>query len=119
MKDIDLKIRRGEFICIIGEIGSGKSSLIHQLVGQLLYIPQKEIDFVGGIDAMINKSELLALKQAILDTVISEDEAPIKMSGEMSYVGDDCWIQNTTVRENILFGLELNKKRYVKVCLAC
>ena len=68
---------------------------------------------------MISKSEMLALKQAVLETAIKKGEAPIKMYGDMSYVGDDCWIQNTTVRENILFGLEFEKRRYVKVCMAC
>ena len=29
LKNIHVKIRRGEFVCIIGEVGSGKSSFLH------------------------------------------------------------------------------------------
>ena len=33
LKNIHVKIRRGEFVCIIGEVGSGKSSFLHQFIG--------------------------------------------------------------------------------------
>ena len=48
LKDIDLQIKKGEFVCIIGEIGSGKSTLLLSMLGELLYVPQSEIDMVGG-----------------------------------------------------------------------
>ena len=48
LKDIDLQIQKGEFVCIIGEIGSGKSTLLLSMLGELLYVPQSEIDIVGG-----------------------------------------------------------------------
>ena len=48
LKDIDLQIKKGEFVCIIGEIGSGKSTLLLSMLGDLLYVPQSEIDIVGG-----------------------------------------------------------------------
>ena len=39
LKDIDLQIKKGEFVCIIGEIGSGKSTLLLSMLGELLYVP--------------------------------------------------------------------------------
>lgn len=36
LKDIDLKIQKGEFIALIGETGSGKSTLVQQLNGLLI-----------------------------------------------------------------------------------
>ena len=33
LRNLNLKIFKGEFVCIIGEVGSGKSSLIHALLG--------------------------------------------------------------------------------------
>jgi ABC-type uncharacterized transport system ATPase component len=36
LHDIDLEINKGEFVCVIGEFGSGKSSLLAALTGSLL-----------------------------------------------------------------------------------
>jgi ABC-type polysaccharide/polyol phosphate transport system ATPase subunit len=37
LKDINLKIKQGEFVCVIGDVGAGKSSLLSSLIGDLLY----------------------------------------------------------------------------------
>ena len=36
LRDIDLKIKKGEFVCIVGKVGSGKSSLLSAMIGDLL-----------------------------------------------------------------------------------
>lgn len=36
LKDIDLKVKKGEFVCIIGKVGSGKTSLLKAMIGDLL-----------------------------------------------------------------------------------
>jgi len=38
LKSIDLKISKGQFVCIIGEVGSGKSSLLSTLIGDMLFL---------------------------------------------------------------------------------
>lgn len=38
LKNFGLTINKGEFVCIIGDVGSGKSSLLSSLIGDLLYI---------------------------------------------------------------------------------
>jgi ABC-type nitrate/sulfonate/bicarbonate transport system ATPase subunit len=35
--DLDLSVRQGEFVCVIGDVGSGKSSLLSAMIGDLLY----------------------------------------------------------------------------------
>ena len=60
-----------------------------------------------------------ALNNALSQASIPEGEAPVRVNGDLAFVGDDFWIQNTTIRGNILFGLEFDPKRYVKTCLAC
>ena len=50
LKDINMQINKGEFICIIGDVGSGKSSLLQSVIGDLLYLPPKEIERFGGLD---------------------------------------------------------------------
>ena len=44
LKSIDLKVRRGEFVAIVGEVGSGKSSLISALIGDMIYIDNETVD---------------------------------------------------------------------------
>ena len=41
LKNINLKVKKGEFLCIIGDVGSGKSSLLSTLIGDSLYLPNK------------------------------------------------------------------------------
>lgn len=38
LKNIDLKVRKGEFLAIIGEVGSGKSSIISSVIGDTIYV---------------------------------------------------------------------------------
>lgn len=83
LDNINLEIKKGEFVVITGLIGSGKTSLLNALSGFMKKT-------VGCID--VNGSLLLC-------------EQP--------------WIQNTTVKENILFGCPLNEQRYKDVIYAC
>ena len=50
MKDIDIKIKKGAFVCIIGKVGSGKSSLISALIGDLLPVPQQLLESYMGCE---------------------------------------------------------------------
>lgn len=40
LKDIDLKVKKGEFVCIIGDVGSGKSSILSSIIGDLIPVSQ-------------------------------------------------------------------------------
>lgn len=33
--DINLQIKRGELVCVVGSVGSGKSSLIQAIIGEM------------------------------------------------------------------------------------
>ena len=44
LKDIDFKVKKGEFVCIIGDVGSGKSSLLSTLVGDMLLASTNLVD---------------------------------------------------------------------------
>ena len=37
MKNLDLSIGQGKFICVIGDVASGKSSFLSSIIGDLLY----------------------------------------------------------------------------------
>lgn len=36
LKDIELKVKKGEFVCIIGDVGAGKSSILSAIIGDLI-----------------------------------------------------------------------------------
>jgi len=38
LKDLNFTVKKGEFVCIIGDVGSGKSSLLATLIGDLKYL---------------------------------------------------------------------------------
>jgi ABC-type cobalamin/Fe3+-siderophores transport system ATPase subunit len=38
-----LKILKGEFVCIIGKVGAGKSSLLKAIISDMIYIDEKEL----------------------------------------------------------------------------
>ena len=64
-------MKKGEFICIIGEVGSGKSSLIQAILNNMI--------------------------------IMKNDNTKIIINGNISYVGQEAWIQNNTIQNNILF----------------
>lgn len=41
LKDIDFKVKKGDLVFVIGDVGSGKSSLLSALTGDLLYVDPK------------------------------------------------------------------------------
>ena len=46
-------------------------------------------------------------------------EGNIEVKGKIAYASQKPWIFSGTVRQNILFGAELNAKRYEKTIDAC
>ena len=44
LKDIDFKVKHGELVCVIGDVGSGKSSLLNTIIGDMLYVSKDCMD---------------------------------------------------------------------------
>jgi ABC-type polysaccharide/polyol phosphate transport system ATPase subunit len=42
LKNIDLQIKEGEFVCIVGDVASGKSSLLQAMLGDMVYITNED-----------------------------------------------------------------------------
>ena len=101
LRSINLSVAKGEFVCIIGEVGSGKSSLISSLLGDLIYVSDETAQSLGEKpvdDESLNDLFYYSRKQNI-----------ITASGSISYVQQVPWIQNKSLRENILFGQPLDE----------
>ena len=86
LKGLDLEFKKGEFVIIVGAVGAGKSSFLSSITGDMLYVPEKEISFAGGLEKALSKNELEGLKASLFDLKIKEGEEPVQVNGEVSYV---------------------------------
>lgn len=48
MKQLKLKVRKGEFVCVIGDVAAGKSSLLKAINGDMIYIPNALVNEFKG-----------------------------------------------------------------------
>ncbi|XP_035030030.2 ATP-binding cassette sub-family C member 4 isoform X2 [Hippoglossus stenolepis] len=75
--------------------------------------PEQLLAVIGPVGA--GKSSLLS---AILGE-LSKESGVVKVKGELTYTSQQPWILPGTIRSNILFGKELNPKKYDRVLRAC
>jgi ABC-type multidrug transport system fused ATPase/permease subunit len=86
---------------------------------------------VSGFDFSVKRGEVLAVcgpvgsgKSSLIQGLISEavplsDETWVSTKGRVAYVPQTPFVLNTTVRENILFGLPFDQSHYDRVLDAC
>uniref|UniRef100_A0A9J7YN69 ABC-type glutathione-S-conjugate transporter n=1 Tax=Cyprinus carpio carpio TaxID=630221 RepID=A0A9J7YN69_CYPCA len=79
---INVEVQRGSLVAVVGHVGSGKSSLLSAMLGEM----EKKSGHV---------------------------------TGSVAYVPQQAWIQNATLKDNILFGCEMKDSWYQKVLEAC
>lgn len=49
LKDVNINIKKGSLVAIIGKIGSGKSSLLKSLLGDLYYSKNTKVSITGSM----------------------------------------------------------------------
>ncbi|XP_054155692.1 multidrug resistance-associated protein 1-like [Oppia nitens] len=86
LNQIDLHIREGMFVAIVGDVGSGKSSLLSAIIGDMELI-----------DGTVN----------------------VRPGVNMAYVPQQAWIQNATIKQNIMFGKPFDEELYDRVIDSC
>ena len=120
LKSINLSIKKGEFVAIIGGVGSGKSSLLNCILGEMLYLDDNTIDKFK--DSALDFSNDLEESKKTIDVInkYRKDEAiksqkVITVNGTVSLIEQKPFILSKTIRENILFGEELNPDKYNRI----
>ncbi|KAI0956120.1 hypothetical protein AcV7_006609 [Taiwanofungus camphoratus] len=79
VRDINMSVARGSLVAVVGSVGSGKSSLLQGLIGEMRKV-----------------------------------RGHISFGGRVAYCSQTAWIQNATLKENILFGQPFDEERYWK-----
>ncbi|EKM51019.1 uncharacterized protein PHACADRAFT_177708 [Phanerochaete carnosa HHB-10118-sp] len=86
----DVAFKRGSFNLIIGPTGSGKTSVLMALLGEMHRIP-----------------------------LSSESWVNLPREDGVAYAAQESWVLSDTIKENILFGSPYNEERYNKVIYQC
>uniref|UniRef100_A0A4W6CQ51 ATP-binding cassette, sub-family C (CFTR/MRP), member 2 n=1 Tax=Lates calcarifer TaxID=8187 RepID=A0A4W6CQ51_LATCA len=81
---VSLDIKPGRLVAVVGAVGSGKSSLMSALLGEM-----------------------------------HSTKGFINIQGSLAFVPQQAWIQNATLRDNILFGSPHEERRFQEVIQAC
>ena len=84
LRPLDLQLGRNELVAVVGGVGSGKSSLLAALAGDMRK--------TGG---------------------------EVVMGASRAFCPQYAWIQNASVKENVLFGRPFDAEWYAKVIDAC
>lgn len=84
LKDISICIKPGSLVAIVGQVGTGKSSFLSALLGEMEKLKGR-----------------------------------VNIKGTLAYVPQQAWIQNTTLKDNILFTKKYYEKKYNKILSAC
>ncbi|KAJ2745009.1 hypothetical protein GGI20_002502 [Coemansia sp. BCRC 34301] len=84
LEAINLEIPHGSLVAIVGAVGSGKSSLVSALVGDMKRV-----------------------------------SGSMEFGGSLSYAPQVPWVTNSSIRDNITFGLPLDREKYINVVEAC
>ncbi|KAF4984405.1 hypothetical protein FDECE_17091 [Fusarium decemcellulare] len=84
LQDLNFQVKRNELIAVIGSVGSGKSSLLSALAGDM-----------------------------------RKTDGNVVFGASRAFCPQYAWIQNTTLKNNIVFGKEMDKAWYNEVIRAC
>ncbi|KAM9346446.1 multidrug resistance-associated protein 1 [Symphorus nematophorus] len=84
LKNLNVCIPEGSLVAVVGHVGSGKSSLLSALLGEM-----------------------------------DKLEGTVAVKGWVAYVPQQAWIQNSTLKNNIIFGQEKRESWYQSVVEAC
>ncbi|GAA5864423.1 hypothetical protein JCM1840_000490 [Sporobolomyces johnsonii] len=110
LQEIDVEFPKGEMSLICGRLGSGKTLMLLSLLG--------EVDVVSGtVSCPRSSPSAIALPSLDWDAHLTSSNWIAR--NQTAFVPQQAWLQNASVRDNILFGLPYREDRYKEVLEAC
>ncbi|KAI8065795.1 P-loop containing nucleoside triphosphate hydrolase protein [Gongronella butleri] len=110
LKNMTMRFPNGHLSLVCGPTGSGKTLLLLSLLGE----------------SVLLSGQIHFPRAPVIDTVTLEndEQAPIPeanwlLEHAVAYVAQTAWLQNVSIRDNILFGLPYVEKRYKDTLHAC
>uniref|UniRef100_A0A3Q3KQC8 ATP-binding cassette, sub-family C (CFTR/MRP), member 3 n=1 Tax=Monopterus albus TaxID=43700 RepID=A0A3Q3KQC8_MONAL len=107
---------------------AGKIKLLIVVNGKFTWA-KGEPPVLHNINMMVPQGSLLAVvgqvgcgKSSLISALLGEMEkleGDVSVRGSVAYVPQQAWIQNATLRDNILFGNSYNEQKYCSVLEAC
>ncbi|CAD8191591.1 unnamed protein product [Paramecium octaurelia] len=108
IKITNLKFEKNTLNCIIGKIGSGKSAFFQAILNELQV--SNLFKDISDTQQNLNLS---------FDLLVNEPVKYIEMTGRIGYCSQVPWIQNLSIKDNILFGEPFNQELYDNVIDLC
>jgi ABC-type multidrug transport system fused ATPase/permease subunit len=105
LRDINVTFPNGELSVISGKTGTGKSLLLSAILG--------EVDLLSGKIYAPSAPSILQRQDRKANRV------NWIIPSAIAYVGQIPWIENASVKDNILFGLPFDETRYEETLKAC
>jgi ABC-type multidrug transport system fused ATPase/permease subunit len=98
LENVNFSVKDGGLVCIVGSVGAGKSSLLAALLNEIPIVAR--VDGTGA-DAS------------------SGTRGSVTVAGSVAYCEQKPWVQSATLRDNILFGLPMDRCRYDRTIKSC
>ncbi|KAL4518770.1 hypothetical protein Ndes2437B_g00851 [Nannochloris sp. 'desiccata'] len=92
LHDINFEIQAGQLVIVVGSVGSGKSSLLAALLGEMCMVKNNNRIVGGGGGGGIGHG--------------GTTRGSVMVAGTVAYTQQDPWIQNASLKNNILMGMD-------------
>eukprot|EP00164_Ancoracysta_twista_P003660 GFYU01004901.1.p1 GENE.GFYU01004901.1~~GFYU01004901.1.p1 ORF type:complete len:1550 (+),score=481.01 GFYU01004901.1:223-4872(+) len=97
--------------------------------GTFCWDKEENTGYLRDLNITVEPGQLVAIvglvgsgKSSVLSALLKDMttvSGSVNVSGKVAYCAQQSWIQNSTLRDNILFGSRYDEDRYVKVLHAC
>lgn len=107
LQNVTVTVKRNQLVAVVGPVGAGKVSA-----------PRRAVSGFVAVSHVLCSS----LQSSLLSTILGElplDTGTLRVRGQLNYASQQPWVFPGTIRSNILFGRELDAKKYEQVLRAC